>query len=427
MTVVAALGTVAADAAVAADEAVTTLRPCPVCGGSRADVLHEQSFCVPEEHPLADGYRVVVCAECGLGFADSPATSADYERFYAQFNKYAEFEFGPAVLSAPAVPPWDADRLERTAQLLVDRFGSSVGVLDVGSGSGHLLRALADRGVTRLAGLDPSPRSARLVGTIPNARGLVGSLSEPAPEAAGFPADVVTLCHVLEHVWDLDAAMRGLLALVRPDGIVYAEVPDGRRYADHLLAPYHDFNTEHVTYFSGALVQRLFERWGFERIDSGDLVIDCGPDLPFPATWGLFRHTGVSGRIQPQRDDELGPALRNYVDGSAALLGAFADRLGLALQNEPEVAIWGVGELTMKLLTLPALDRSASALTLVDGSPGKQGLSLAGHRVLDPAVLHDSSGPIVISSIHHAASIVRAFDRLGLDPRRLVLLPGAVV
>src|SRR3954452_1960436 len=139
---------------------VGTLRSCPGCGGHRATVLHEQSFCVPAQHPLADGYRVVVCAEGGLGFADSAATADDYERFYAQFNKYAEFQLTQfEAPSAPAVPQWDAERLEDTAQLLVERFGRDIGVLDVGCGSGHLLRALADRGVTRLAGLDPSPPS----------------------------------------------------------------------------------------------------------------------------------------------------------------------------------------------------------------------------------------------------------------------------
>jgi SAM-dependent methyltransferase len=418
-----------------ADRTVTTMRRCPVCGGDSGEVLHTQAFRVPEQHPLSAGYRVVVCASCGLGFADSAATAADYERFYARFNKYAEFTFEPAPTSAPAVPPWDADRLERTAQLLVDRLGPDVGVLDVGCGSGHLLRALSARAVTRLVGLDPSPRSARLVETIPGARGLVGPLSTPPVEAtaAVAAADVVTLCHVLEHVWDLDAAMAGLLAMVRPGGVVYAEVPDGRRYAELLLAPYHDFNTEHVTYFSGALLQRLFERWGFERLDGDDVTIDCGPDLPFPATWGLFRRLPAGSlRLsapaeEPRRDDELGPALRDYVQRSAALLDTFAARLDEALAGARSVAVWGVGELTMKLLTLPVLADPDRVLILVDGSPGKQGLSLVGHRVEAPEVLAGTDGPVLVSSVHHAASIVRAAGRLGIDPSRLVLLPGASI
>jgi SAM-dependent methyltransferase len=418
---------------VTAPTAVPTRRSCPVCGSHEAETLHEQNFCVPAQHPLANGYRVVSCRRCGLGFADSAATAADYEQFYAQFNKYAEFEFGDSPTASPqppAVPPWDAARLERTARLLVDRFGSDISVLDVGCGSGHLLRSLAELGVPNLRGLDPSARSAQLVESIPGARGLVGPLSAPPADAAG--ADVITLCHVLEHVWDLDAAMRGLLTVVRPGAVVYAEVPDARRYAEHLLAPFHDFNTEHVTYFSAALLARLFERWGFELLDAGDLVIDCGPNLPFPATWGLFRRTRMAGipadgrRDDLSRDRVLESALRDYVQLSKELLVRFAEQLDRSLAGQRQVAIWGVGELTMKLLRLPALTQPGRNLTLVDGSQGKQGLSLDGRQVLEPTVLRSTTGPVVVSSIHHAASITRAIAGLGLDPARVVLLPGAV-
>ncbi|MFY9843934.1 MAG: hypothetical protein WAK23_12560, partial [Terriglobales bacterium] len=66
------------------------LRPCPVCDGKRGDVLHHQSFAVTDDYPLPDEYDVVICASCGMVFADTPATQADYDRFYATCSIYAQ-------------------------------------------------------------------------------------------------------------------------------------------------------------------------------------------------------------------------------------------------------------------------------------------------------------------------------------------------
>ena len=33
-------------------------------------------------------------------------------------------------------------------------------------------------------------------------------------------------------------------SLVKPGGLVYIEVPDAARYDEHLVAPFHDFNSK---------------------------------------------------------------------------------------------------------------------------------------------------------------------------------------
>ena len=78
--------------------------------------------------------------------------------------------------------------------------------------------------------------------------------------------DCVCLTGVLEHLWDVDAAAQALRRLVRRDGIVYIEVPDAGRYLDPYVAPFEDFNTEHVNHFSLGTLQRLAERQGFRVV-----------------------------------------------------------------------------------------------------------------------------------------------------------------
>jgi hypothetical protein len=61
---------------------------CPICDGERGDVRHHQRFAVSDDYPLPDEYHVVICNTCGMVYADTAATQADYERFYATCSIY---------------------------------------------------------------------------------------------------------------------------------------------------------------------------------------------------------------------------------------------------------------------------------------------------------------------------------------------------
>ena len=86
--------------------------------------------------------------------------------------------------------------------------------------------------------------------------------------------DLVVLSHVLEHVADLGGAASALSRLVAPDGMVYVEVPDAAHYCDHLVAPFHDFNTEHINHFSLTLLDALLVRHGF-TVDLREDTVYC--------------------------------------------------------------------------------------------------------------------------------------------------------
>jgi len=52
------------------------------------------------------------------------------------------------------------------------------------------------------------------------------------------PFDRVILSHVLEHVADLQGAIRAVCMQIRAGGQVYIELPDASRYADALFSPF---------------------------------------------------------------------------------------------------------------------------------------------------------------------------------------------
>ncbi|HSM37732.1 MAG TPA: methyltransferase domain-containing protein [Candidatus Limnocylindrales bacterium] len=134
--------------------------------------------------------------------------------------------------------PWDKgndyDRfMGRWSRLIAPRFLEWLGVppglswLDVGSGTGALLRAIADNATpTRLAGVDPSERFLAVAAEgLPIPADLRVGDAEHLPFADG-DFDAVVSGLVLNFVPDQEAALRAMRAACRPGGVVAAYVWD---------------------------------------------------------------------------------------------------------------------------------------------------------------------------------------------------------
>ena len=105
-----------------------SLRNCPSCLGTPAEVLHHQEFDLIAGHPLASGYDVVDGDTCGFVYADTSATQDDYNEFYEQMSKY-----DPATGTGSGALAWDAERLRDTAAMVARFLDSSESrILDLG-------------------------------------------------------------------------------------------------------------------------------------------------------------------------------------------------------------------------------------------------------------------------------------------------------
>ena len=87
-------------------------------------------------------------------YADTPATQADYDKFYATCSIYEQ----PAGASTGTTPPEDLARLEQIGALFAGHIPSKQArILDVGCANGGLLQVLGRLGFRNLVGVDPSP------------------------------------------------------------------------------------------------------------------------------------------------------------------------------------------------------------------------------------------------------------------------------
>jgi Methyltransferase domain len=383
------------------------LRPCPVCGGERGDVLHHQRFAVSDDYPLPDAYDVVICASCGMAYADTPATQADYDKFYATCSIYEQ----PAGAAAGTTPAEDLARLEQVGALYASHIPcQQARILEVGCANGGLLQVLSRLGFRDLVGVDPSPAC------VENTRrggceSYRGDLAHLPAEIGRF--DAVILTAVLEHVLDVKSAISALASVCADDGRIFLEVPDAAGYADCLHAPFQDINTEHINHFCLASLQNLMGQFGFSPVLEQRLLVPGPSRLMFAALEvGYERRSGQVPRPWII-DSAFRGQMERYIHESRVMMQGIDRQLQSVLASSPEVIIWGTGQLTMKLLCDTAL-KDAKVAAFVDGNPVNVGKTLRGVPILRPEELENRSAPIILATLLHTQGIRSRIASLGL-------------
>jgi SAM-dependent methyltransferase len=391
---------------------------CAACGGNDAAVCHHQKFVVPDGYPLPPAYDVLICRRCGFTYADPPATQQDYDCLYRDWSKYDD----ATVATGGGYSSYDSARLAVTASDIARAVTSkSATILDAGCATGGLLTALRAEGFTAVAGLDPSPRCADACQRR-GFRAYVGSVTSAPPDMP--KSDCIVLSHVLEHVYDIPAFFAAVQRLLVPGGHLYLETPDASCYADQLSAPFQEFNTEHINHFSARALKNTARRFGFSSVLVEQKLLQTSPDTCYPAVFGVFRDLGIAARYSDViADPDLPHKIAAYIRSSATMMDEISRHLTNQLQGHKKVNLWGAGQLAMKLLALPCLEK-AEIRAIVDNNPVLRGKTLRGAPIVAPSAIAGTSEPVVITTLLHAKEITAQIRQLGLSNPVFPLLPA---
>lgn len=384
-----------------------------MCGGRSGEVLHTQHFAVMDDYPLPSVYDVVLCSDCGMVFADTPATQSEYDRFYATCSIYQD----GSVASGGGTETWDARRLAKSVEIMSRVLPSTdARILDVGCGNGGLLQTFKSAGYSRVVGIDPSP------GCVANTRSK--GVEAHRGELSRLPADIgkfdlVILASVLEHVLDLKKAIAALVSACAPAGRIFLEVPDAAAYPDHIHAPFQDFNTEHINHFSTASVDNLLVPFGFSRCLEDRFLMDVTAMIGCPSLEVAYerREGALAAGGRPAAgwkvDAEFRKLMERYISDSRSFMQKLDGQLAEALAGSTEFILWGTGQLAMKLLCDTAL-KDARLLACVDGNSVNFGKRLRGVPILPAERIPSQTVPIIITTLMHADEIRSRIRGLGL-------------
>jgi 2-polyprenyl-3-methyl-5-hydroxy-6-metoxy-1,4-benzoquinol methylase len=214
--------------------------------------------------------RVAICRGCGHVQVFPMFSAAELERINARF-------FGTKYLQEGREAAHNAGKQAALDERLGAHLRPGLSVLDVGAGEGWGARYFAGKGCAYHA-IEAVDRLAENVraqgGTV-----IGGSLYADLPDWAGR-FDLVVFRHVLEHLLRPAEAFQRLARLLRPDGLLYAALPNARQPAAAAGFRTSYLRPVHVSYFCAENVLRLAAGAGLRCRDSGadsELYFILGP------------------------------------------------------------------------------------------------------------------------------------------------------
>lgn len=364
-------------------------RPCQVCGGEERRLLFRQRFAQIAGGSLLNGYDVVVCSDCGCGFADDLPSQVEFDSYYEGLSRYESAE------RAGENPVFERDRAAAIADLITSFLPSrDARVLEVGCATGRLLHEIGSRGFANVSGLDPSPSCAetalREFG-ISVETGTLFTLSQREDEL-----DMALLVGVLEHIRDLSGALSVLWKALKAEGRLYLEVPDACEFATWLDAPFQQFSVEHINFFSRWSLENLLRVNGFRVLDLKRLARPVTETSTMPVIAAIFEKTGGPSE-RWVRDEGTEAGLLEYIRRSEALAQSDVAVINDLVESGDPIVLWGVGTNATRLLSTTRLGQ-ANIVAFFDSNPKVQGKNLLGVRIRPPAELGQMPYPVLVAS-----------------------------
>jgi 2-polyprenyl-3-methyl-5-hydroxy-6-metoxy-1,4-benzoquinol methylase len=192
---------------------------CPACGAtSLSTYLTVKDYFLSKED-----FRLELCDSCHLLFTN-PRPSLEHIGDYYKSEEYVSHSSTKKGL-INRVYSWVRSYTLKQKVSLLRELTSGKQLLDIGSGTGHFLAQAKKSGFETL-GLEPDEDARRV------------ALSENEIELKDLNLlhnldqhfDVITMWHVLEHVYYLQDDLRKIVSLVSQNGVLIIAVPNYTSY-----------------------------------------------------------------------------------------------------------------------------------------------------------------------------------------------------
>jgi 2-polyprenyl-3-methyl-5-hydroxy-6-metoxy-1,4-benzoquinol methylase len=323
----------------------STLGRCVVCTSERSQSIFAvgevpiHPFCPPAALGLEPGFGtldIVACSHCGHIY------NAGFDP-----NRVEEL-YAANVLTNTPVSDTMLNGLQSTADFILSHGPENPCVVDVGGGSGMLSILLARRaGEVHLV----EPSRALVPEQFARHGVILHSSMFPPSDFAGRQFDILLSRQVLEHIPSPAGFLAAMRSHVRPDGVVFLELPS-EEYIESTLSIV-DFHYPHVHYYRRRELEVLFARAGFEIVETINIknghdigfilrpVTPSAPSVPAVSTDARAFADGLAGRrrMGNQRLAALKGTIALYGANaySQAILGLYPDavKYGIVFDDTP--------------------------------------------------------------------------------------------
>lgn len=300
-----------------------------------------------------------------------------------------------------SISPGLDQHFDRYASDVIDRVGLKKGasVVDIGSNDGTLLNAFQRRGC-RVLGVDPAEtisQKARLNG-IPTFTGYFSEHLATELRLVNGHADLITANHIMANVADLHDFIKGVKALLHPEGTFVFETGYWPAIMQKRLID--TIEHEHIHYFSVDPLVRLFARHGLSLVHA-----ECQPTKG-GSLRGYVKHAPAARGATVDEMCAAEAQLGDLGDWSDGLLGLKTE-IGHLIETKPRSERWvGYGAAVGSTLLLHHFGLGSVVEELWDDNASRHGMVSPGFHLPVVPPNHSEADKIVLLAWRYADRIM---------------------
>lgn len=390
-------------------------RKCPICGKNKGEILYNISMKLPKTYIIQGEYDIVACEECGFIYADVKCKQEKYNEYYKNCNMYSNiFEVKKEVYN---------NIRDYKVEFIVKYINKNDKILDMGCGSGDLLKELKKKGFNNLYAIDPSEKSIQSL-AMEGISGRVGNIFDEIPLELQNKFDVVCCTGVMEHLYDVGQAVSNLMKYMNhKKGKLFVEVPAVEGFEKYVAEIPNYFNHEHINYFSIRSLDNLFalnKLVKMNDIEDCYFVYNVENDIKEMVIRGLYGFCEENSNYE--KDILSIESVKRYFKKINQECNSKFKMIREIINKEQKIIIWGTGSYAMWLVQqLPEIGENLHCF--VDNNKQKQEIELCGKPVYGPEYLRKFKEKtiILICSMQSSREIVNQIEKMKIDKEYLIL------
>jgi len=242
------------------------LQHCPACGHTKQKpFLEAQDYTVSKER-----FAIVMCEGCDLLFTNPRPSSSEAGPYYQSEDYISHSNTQKGFINSLYHQVRTITLRQKTNWIQAYQSGNQE-LLDIGCGNGHFLHTCQQAG-WNTSGMELDAATARRASEL---------LKKPIyPSLSEIPADktfqVISLWHVLEHVYELEDYFNFFKSRLQPSGKLLFALPNSKSFDASYFGEFwaaYDV-PRHIYHFDPATITSLAKRYGFRLVKQRGQIFD---------------------------------------------------------------------------------------------------------------------------------------------------------
>jgi SAM-dependent methyltransferase len=239
---------------------------CPICSNNNFNLyISSEDFFLTNEQ-----FDIVICGTCGFKITNPRPKTETLSKYYASpdYISHTNKQKGITNKIYYIVRKFTIASKIR----LIRKYKRTGSILDIGCGTGEFLKVIHDKGFT-VKGIEPNINARKFA---KDQYGIQVIDENEIKKYSNSKFDVITMWHVLEHVYDLDSQISEIQNLLRENGVLVIAVPnseswDAKHYGKFWAA--YDL-PRHLYHFDQKSINLLFQKTGFRVVKIQPMFFD---------------------------------------------------------------------------------------------------------------------------------------------------------